>query len=71
MANTTTIELCLNESDAIVKVNELISSGVPEQDIMIIVDKKPADSILGDKRDVDYNFYYCSFCDKFSYFLLI
>ncbi|SDD38095.1 Heat induced stress protein YflT [Terribacillus halophilus] len=54
MANTTTIELFLNESDAKVKVNELISSGVPEQDIMIIVDKKPADSILGDKRDVHY-----------------
>ncbi|MFS0561096.1 general stress protein [Terribacillus sp. 179-K 1B1 HS] len=68
MANTTTIELCLNESDAIVKVNELISSGVPEQDIMIIVDKKPADSILGDKRDVDYKEANGSFGAKFSSF---
>ncbi|MFP7493291.1 general stress protein [Terribacillus saccharophilus] len=68
MANSNTIQTFMNENEAIVKVNELISAGVPEEDIMIIVDKKPADSILGDKRDVHYKEANGSFGTKFASF---
>ncbi|MFP7171420.1 general stress protein [Terribacillus sp. 7520-G] len=54
MGDTNAIQAFMNESDAIVRVNELISAGVPEEDIMIIVDRRSEDSILGDKREVRY-----------------
>ncbi|MFP7478121.1 general stress protein [Terribacillus saccharophilus] len=66
MAETNKIETFLNESDAIIRVNELITAGVPEEDISIIVDKKPADSILDDKRDVHYKEANGSFGSKLS-----
>lgn len=68
MVNTNTIETFINESDAILRVNELISAGVPEEDITVIVDKKPNNSILGDKRDVHYKEANGSFGTKFASF---
>ncbi|PAF20266.1 hypothetical protein CHH49_17135 [Terribacillus saccharophilus] len=68
MVNTNTIETFINESDAIVRVNELISAGVPEEDITVIVDKKPDTSILRDKRDVHYKEANGSFGTKFASF---
>lgn len=68
MVNTNSIETFINENDAIVRVNELISAGVPEEDITVIVDKKPDNSILGDKRDVHYKEANGSFGTKFASF---
>ncbi|QXE00719.1 general stress protein [Terribacillus sp. DMT04] len=63
-----TIESFNNEANAIVRLNELVTAGVPEEDVTVIVDKKPDDSILADKREVNYKEANGSFGNKFSSF---
>jgi hypothetical protein len=63
-----TIESFNNEANAIVRINELVTAGVPEEDVTVIVDKKPDDSILADKREVNYKEANGSFGTKFSSF---
>ncbi|SDD38408.1 conserved domain-containing protein [Terribacillus halophilus] len=60
------IETFQNENDVVVRVNELKSKGIQENNVTVITDKKPESSILADRLRVNYKEAKGSFGDKVS-----